>query len=237
VPSVREIRVVTADDQKIIREGLGLVLGLIPEVEVVGAAEDGLHAIRLAAELVPDIVLMDLRMPHCDGVEATRRIAASGGPTRIVVLTTFADDRSVIAAIQAGAAGYLTKDAGAEEIREALFRVVAGEAALDPAVQRHLVAVVARQPNSSSIMTTGSAAPSPARTATAGPDGALTRRETEVLRLIALGLSNTEIAGELVISEGTVKSHVTHILTKIDARDRAHAVSYAFRTGILTSEV
>lgn len=141
VPPVHEIRVVTADDQKVVREGLCLVLGLIPGVEVVGAAEDGLHAVRLAAELVPDVVLMDLRMPHCDGVEATRRIAASGGPTRVVVLTTFVDDRSVIAAIQAGASGYLSKDAGAEEIREALFRVVAGDAALDPAVQRHLVAV------------------------------------------------------------------------------------------------
>ncbi|MGW2094597.1 response regulator [Promicromonospora sukumoe] len=219
------VRVLTADDQKVVREGLALLLGLLPGVEVVGAAEDGEQAVRLVAELAPDVVLMDLRMPRCDGVEATRRIVASGAATKVLVLTTFADDRSVIGALQAGAAGYLTKDAGADEIRSALFRVVDGDAALDPAVQRHLVAAISRQPS------LPGAEPPPAPGTV--PPSVLTPRESEVLRLIALGQSNAEIAAELVISEGTVKSHITHILTKIEARDRAHAVSYAFRTGLL----
>ncbi|GAA2230023.1 response regulator transcription factor [Promicromonospora sukumoe] len=219
------VRVLTADDQKVVREGLALLLGLLPGVEVVGAAEDGEQAVRLVAELAPDVVLMDLRMPRCDGVEATRRIVASGATTKVLVLTTFADDRSVIGALQAGAAGYLTKDAGADEIRSALFRVVDGDAALDPAVQRHLVAAISRQPPPPG------SEPPPAPFSV--PPSVLTPRESEVLRLIALGQSNAEIAAELVISEGTVKSHITHILTKIEARDRAHAVSYAFRTGLL----
>ncbi|MFI8525983.1 response regulator [Promicromonospora sukumoe] len=220
------VRVLTADDQKVVREGLALLLGLLPGVEVVGAAEDGEQAVRLVAELAPDVVLMDLRMPRCDGVEATRRIVASGATTKVLVLTTFADDRSVIGALQAGAAGYLTKDAGADEIRSALFRVVDGDAALDPAVQRHLVAAISRQPALPR-------AAGPPSTPFSVPPSVLTPRESEVLRLIALGQSNAEIAAELVISEGTVKSHITHILTKIEARDRAHAVSYAFRTGLL----
>jgi DNA-binding NarL/FixJ family response regulator len=230
------VRVLTADDQKVVREGLALLLGLLPGVEVVGAAEDGEQAVRLVEELAPDVVLMDLRMPRCDGVEATRRIVASGATTKVLVLTTFADDRSVIGALQAGAAGYLTKDAGADEIRSGLFRVVDGDAALDPAVQRHLVAAISRQPLlSGAEPTPAGTAPDAQRSPTpvTVPPSVLTPRESEVLRLIALGQSNAEIAAELVISEGTVKSHITHILTKIEARDRAHAVSYAFRTGLL----
>jgi DNA-binding NarL/FixJ family response regulator len=206
------IRVVAADDQRIVRDGLKLVLGLLPGVEVVGTASDGEQVLAMAEELRPDVVLMDLRMPRMDGVEATRRLRGSG--VKVVVLTTYADDRSVIDALRAGAVGYLTKDASAEEIQQALERVTSGQAALDPAVQHLLIEAVT--------------APSPA---TALPDG-LTAREAEVLTLIAEGLSNTDIAARLVVSEATVKSHINHLLPKIGARDRAQAVAYAYRHGL-----
>jgi DNA-binding NarL/FixJ family response regulator len=137
------IRVVIADDQRVVREGLGTVLGLLDGVEVTGTAADGHEAVELVRRLDPDIVLMDLRMPRCDGIEATRRLVDAGARARVVVLTTYADDASVLAALRAGARGYLTKDAGADEIRAALEAVARGEAALDPAVQRHVVAAVA----------------------------------------------------------------------------------------------
>jgi DNA-binding NarL/FixJ family response regulator len=209
------IRVLTADDQRVVRDGLALLLGLLPDVEVVGSARDGEEAVAMAAELHPDVILMDLRMPRMDGVEATRRLRGSG--IKVVVLTTYADDRSVIDALRAGAVGYLTKDAGAEEIQQALQRVTSGQPALDPAVQHLLIeAVTAGQPRSS---------------VSSLPDG-LTAREAEVLSLIAAGLSNTEIATRLVVSEATVKSHINHLLPKIDARDRAQAVAYAYRHGL-----
>jgi DNA-binding NarL/FixJ family response regulator len=212
------IRVLVADDQRVVREGLALVLGLLPDVDVVGAAADGAEAVTLAERLRPDIVLMDLRMPRCDGVEATRRLRERAPDIRVIVLTTYSDDRSVLEALRAGARGYLTKEAGGEEIREALFRVLDDGAAIDPAVQHHLLNAIA-QPGAVA------APPGPP------PDG-LTPREAEVLGLIAAGLSNLEIAGRLHISEGTVKSHINHLLAKIDARDRAQAVAYAYRHGL-----
>lgn len=221
--SAAPIRVLAADDQRVVREGLALILSLLPGVEVVGTAADGEQALALAAEHQPDVVLMDLRMPGIGGAEATRRLRAANPEIRVIVLTTYVDDRSVISALQAGAAGYLTKDAGAEEIRQALERVRGGQAAIDPAVQRHLVDAIA-----------GGGLPGPAAADKPNaelPDG-LTRREAEVLALIAVGLSNAEIAARLFISELTVKSHINHILPKIDARDRAQAVRYAYRHGL-----
>jgi DNA-binding NarL/FixJ family response regulator len=162
------------------------------------------------------VILMDLRMPRMDGVEATRRLRERDPAVKVVVLTTYADDRSVIDALRAGALGYLTKDAGAAEIQQALHRVASGQAALDPVVQRHLVEAIAAE------------SPLPPEPL---PDG-LTPREAEVLTLIASGLSNAEIAEHLVVSEATVKTHVNHLLPKIGARDRAQAVGYAYRHGL-----
>jgi DNA-binding NarL/FixJ family response regulator len=210
-----QIRILVADDQRVVREGLVMLLGLLPGVEVVGAAADGEQAVALAAELGADVVLMDLRMPRLDGVQATRRLRDLDPEVAVIALTTYADDRSVVEALRAGARGYLTKDAGADEIRQAVEAVVRGEVALDPAVQRQLVDALAGG------AATGASAP-------ALPDG-LTPREAEVLALIADGLSNAEIAGRLVVSEATVKSHVNHLLAKIGARDRAQAVAYAYR--------
>ena len=220
------IRVLAVDDQRVVREGLAMLLGLLPDVEVVGTAADGEEALTLAGELRPDVILMDLRMPRVDGVEATRRLRASHPEIKVVVLTTYADDRSVIDALRAGALGYLTKDAGADEIRQALQRVASGQASLDPAVQMHLVEAIA---------TTATAATTDVTSAPAAsqlPDG-LTPREVEVLGLIGAGLSNTEIAAQLFVSEATVKSHVNHMLPKIGARDRAQAVGYAYRHGLV----
>jgi DNA-binding NarL/FixJ family response regulator len=215
------IRVLLADDQRVVREGLTMVLGLLDGVEVVAAASDGAEAVDLAQELHPDVVLLDLRMPRCDGVEATKRLRESMPETRVVVLTTYSDDKSVLEALRAGARGYLTKDAGGAEIRDALHRVMEDQAVIDPAVQHHLLDAL-----STSAPTT-STPPAPEL-----PDG-LTRREAEVLVLIAEGRSNTEIAAHLYISEGTVKSHINRLLAKIDARDRAQAVAYAYRRGLV----
>ena len=207
------IRVLLADDQRVVREGLGTLLGLLEGIELVATAADGEEALRLAAEQNPDVVLMDLRMPRMDGIEATRRLAARG--TSAIALTTYADDATVLGALRAGARGYLTKDAGAEEIRSALEAVARGEAALDPAVQHHVVAALAGRDGAACEL----------------PDG-LTPREAEVLALIADGLSNTEIAERLVVSAATVKSHINHIFAKAGVRDRAQAVTYAYRHGL-----
>ncbi|HWD04915.1 MAG TPA: response regulator transcription factor [Amycolatopsis sp.] len=211
------IRVLVADDQRVVRDGLSMLLGLLPGVEIVGTAADGDEATELARELKPDVVLMDLRMPRCDGIEATRRIRAHDETVQVVALTTYADDKSVLDALQAGARGYLTKDAGSEEIRRALSQVTRGAAVIDPAVQHHLV----------DALTSGA---TPRRTAPT-PDG-LTPREVDVLTLIADGLSNAEIAQRLFVAEATVKSHINRILGKIGARDRAQAVGYAYRHGL-----
>jgi DNA-binding NarL/FixJ family response regulator len=216
---VSAIRVLVADDQRVVREGVATILGLLPGIEVVGEAGDGEEAIALTGELSPDVVLMDLRMPRCDGVEATRRLNELAPATRVIVLTTYADDRSLVSALQAGARGFLTKDAGADEVRKAIEAVARGEAAIDPAVQHHLVEAVA-------------AGQAPAQqSAPELPDG-LTAREAEILSLIAEGLANSEIAARLVISEATVKSHVNHVFTKTGVRDRAQAVTYAYRNGL-----
>ena len=215
------IRVLIADDQRVVREGLAMVLGLLDGVEVVGVAADGNEAVALAGDLRPDVVLMDLRMPRCDGIEATRLLRERQPGTKVVVLTTYADDQSVIEALRAGARGYLTKDAGGEEIRQALLRVLDDHAVIDPAVQHHLVdAIAIAAPASESEQSRSSASRL--------PDG-ITPREAEVLSLIATGLSNAEIAAHLVVSEGTVKSHINHLFAKIDARDRAQAVTYAYQ--------
>ena len=223
------IRVLAVDDQRVVREGLAMLLGLLPDVEVVGTAADGEEALALAGELRPDVILMDLRMPRVDGVEATRRLRASHPEIKVVVLTTYADDRSVIDALRAGALGYLTKDAGADEIRQALQRVASGQASVDPAVQMHLVEAIATTATATITTTTDATSASPASQL---PDG-LTPREAEVLGLIGAGLSNTEIAAQLFVNEATVKSHVNHMLPKIGARDRAQAVGYAYRHGLV----
>jgi len=219
------IRVLLADDQRVVREGLGTLLGLLDGIELVGTAADGEEAIALARRHDPDVVLMDLRMPRVDGIEAIRRLTARGERPRAIALTTYADDASVLGALRAGARGYLTKDAGAEEIRAAVEAVARGDAALDPAVQHHVVAAL-------SAGATGPAAgAAPGDGPEELPDG-LTPREAEVLALIAEGLTNTEIADRLVVSAATVKSHVNHIFAKAGVRDRAQAVVYAYEHGL-----
>lgn len=210
------VRVLVADDQTVVREGLMLLLGLLPGVEVVGAAADGLEAVEMTARLAPDVVLMDLRMPRLDGVEATRRIRARHPEAEVVVLSTYSDDASVFAALRAGARGYLTKDTDAESLARAISVVAGGEAHFAPHVQRRLAEAVADGGR-------------PA--ARALPDG-LTQREAEVLGLIAAGRSNAEIASELFISEATVKSHINNLFAKAGVRDRAQAVTYAFHHGL-----
>ena len=212
------IRVLIADDQRVVREGLSMVLALMKGVEVVGTAADGAEAVTLVQAVRPDVVLMDLRMPRCDGVEATRRLRTEAPEVKVVVLTTYSDDRSVLDAVRAGARGYLTKDASGAQIHEALRQVLDDHAVIDPAVQRHLVDAIAGEPATRPVL----------------PDG-LTAREAEVLSLVARGQSNTEIAARLTISEATVKSHVNHLYAKIGARDRAQAVAYAFRHDLAES--
>ena len=218
------VRVLIADDQKIVREGLVTLMGLLPGIEVVGAAVDGDDAVRQAVALRPDVVLMDLNMPRCNGVEATRRLREEQPATRVVVLTTYSDDAWVFSALQAGARGFLTKDAGADEIRRAVLTVAAGQAQLDPSVQRRLLDAFGSGQHF--------AVAEPAESAPAGLPDELTPREAEVLAQIAAGLSNTEIAAALFVSEATVKTHINHIFTKTGLRDRAQLVGYAFRHGL-----
>jgi DNA-binding NarL/FixJ family response regulator len=205
------IRVLVADDQRVVRDGLVMLVGLIDDIEVVGTAGDGIEALALARELRPDVVLMDLRMPQMDGGEATRRIRAELPETQVLVLTTYDDDESLFPALKAGARGYLTKDASAEEIEGAIRALAAGRTHLDPAIQQRLIAVAVEARHEDR--------PAPAD---------LTAREVEVLRLIAAGLSNAEIAAALFVSAATVKTHVNHIFAKTGARDRAQAVRYAY---------
>lgn len=221
-------RVVVADDQTVVREGIVMLLGLLPGIEVVGAAADGEEAVRLVAEHRPEVVLMDLRMPRCDGVEATRRIRAQYPGTQVVVLTTFADDASVFPALRAGARGYLTKDAGGEEIARAIADVSAGRAGLSPAVQSQVLdALAGAVPGEPGDEREAAGRGGRGRL----PDG-LTPREAEVLALVADGLSNAEIAAQLHLSVATVKTHINNLFAKTGVRDRAQAVGYAYRHGI-----
>ncbi len=214
------VRVLLVDDQRVVRDGLTLLLGLLPGIECVGSAPDGEQALEAVARLQPDVVLMDLRMPRMDGIEATRRLRAEHPTVAVLALTTYADDESVLGALRAGARGYLTKDAGAEDIAQAVAAVASGQMVLDPAAQARVVGNLDGQ--------SASAAAVPDRSL---PDD-LTRREAEILTLIAGGLSNAEIATRLVVSEATVKTHINHIFAKTGARDRAQAVTYAYRRGL-----
>ena len=215
------IRVLIADDQRVVRDGLSMLVALIDGVQVVGAASDGGEALALAEAHHPDVVLMDLRMPGMDGITATGQLRQRLPAARVLVLTTYADDATILPALRAGALGYLTKDASAEQIEAAIRAVHAGLTHLDPAVQEHLVAAVT------------SRAPDP-------PEGGshqqlpagLTTREAEVLALLASGLSNSEIAQRLFVSHATVKTHINRIFAKTGARNRAQAVRYAYQTGL-----
>ncbi|WP_280267205.1 response regulator transcription factor [Nocardia wallacei] len=212
------IRVLIADDQQLVREGLSVMLTAQPGIEVVGDAADGAEAVSAVDRLRPDIVLMDIRMPVVDGIEATRRITAGTHLTRIVVLTTFDLDEYVYAALHAGASGFLLKDASAHALGDAVRAVARGDAMLAPTVTRRLLEHFTRHET-------------PAVTPRK-PD-ALTARETDVLICIARGLSNAEIASELVISEQTVKTHVGRILDKLHLRDRTQAAIYAYETRLI----
>ncbi|TCO50916.1 response regulator [Actinocrispum wychmicini] len=213
------IRVVVVDDQQIMREGLMALLELLDDIEVVGDAGDGQAALDTVAAEQPDVVLMDLRMPVMDGVEATARIVKNHPDVAVLVLTTYADGESVDSALRAGARGYLTKDAGRVEIASALRSAAAGQSTFDATVSRRLVAALgAEQPRRRG-----------------NPDG-LTAREVEVLGLIADGLSNAQIATALFISETTVKTHINNSFAKIGARNRAEAVRYAFREGLTNDQ-
>jgi DNA-binding NarL/FixJ family response regulator len=208
------VRVLLADDQRLVRESLATMLGLLPGIELVGTARDGVEACALVAEHIPDVVLMDLRMPRMDGIEATRQLRELHPDVAVIALTTYADDESVLRALRAGARGYLTKDAGSDDIHAAIHRVAAGDAALDPAIQRQVIAALGEGPRRD-------------QTPAALPDG-LTAREAEILALIADGLSNGEIATRLTVSQTTVKSHINHLFAKAGLRDRAQAMRYAY---------
>jgi DNA-binding NarL/FixJ family response regulator len=223
------VSVVVADDQSAVREGLVLLLGTLPGITVAGEAADGEAAVDLVAATRPQVVLMDLNMPRCDGVAATARITAEYPATRVVVLTTYADDESIIGALRAGALGYLTKDATRAEIGRAVEAAAAGQAVLDPAVQQRLLSAATRS--------AGPPEPAPHREPDQPPSHPapgtddLTPREADVLRLIAAGQSNREIARTLFVSEATVKTHVNRIFAKTGSRDRAQAIRYAYTHG------
>ena len=214
------VRIIVADDHEVIRSGFAGLLGSQPDFTVVGIAPDGREAVRIARELGPDLILMDIRMPGMDGIEATRQLASDGpdGP-RILVLTTFDLDEYVYDALRAGASGFLLKDVTAERLFDAVRVIAAGDALLAPRVTRRLIGEFARRP---------SANPQPLAALQE-----LTRRETEVLALVAEGLSNPEIAARLVVTGETVKTHVSHILNKLGLRDRTQAVVAAYETGLV----
>jgi DNA-binding NarL/FixJ family response regulator len=213
------IRVVLVDDQSMIRTGLRMVLAAEPDIEVVGEAADGAAGVRVVTELVPDVVLLDVRMPGVDGLEAARRILAAGLPTRVVVLTTFDEDEYVTAALRAGVSGFLLKVAPPEDLVAAVRTVASGQGLLDPAVTLRVIRSFA-----------GAPAPDPARTAALAQ---LTERETDVLALVAAGLSNAEIAARLYLGEATVKTHVSRVLLKLGLRDRVQAVAFAYESGLV----
>jgi DNA-binding NarL/FixJ family response regulator len=213
------IRVVLADDQEMVRAGLRMLLDFQPDLEVVGEAADGLEAVAVVARTRPDVVLMDVRMPRCDGLEAARRILAADPDVAVVVLTTFDEDASLAEALRAGVSGFLLKTAPPEQLLQAVRTVAAGNGLLDPAVTLRVIAASARSP-----------APDPGAAAKLA---SFTARETEVLRLVAEGLSNAEIAARLYLGEATVKTYLSRMLTKLDLRDRVQAVAFAFRSGLV----
>ncbi|MEU6550372.1 response regulator transcription factor [Streptomyces sp. NPDC046915] len=214
------IRVLIADDQQMVRQGFTVLLNTQPDIDVVGQAVDGLDAIGQVAELAPDVVLMDIRMPELGGIEATGRITAEHPDIRVLVLTTFDLDEYVYEALRAGASGFLLKDASADQLAEAVRVVAAGDALLAPGITRRLIAEFSRLDGSRR-------APLKQRV------GGLTERETEVLALIAQGLSNAEIAERLVVAEQTVKTHVGRILVKLGLRDRTQAAVFAYESGLV----
>jgi DNA-binding NarL/FixJ family response regulator len=212
------IGVLLADDQELVRSGFRLILELADGIEVIGEAADGREAVRLAKELQPDVVLMDVRMPELDGIEATQRLRQAGVEARVLVLTTFDLDEYVYGAIRAGASGFLLKDAPREQLVTAVRTVARGEALLAPAITQRLIErFVARPPANEAA---------PALTE-------LSARELEVLQLVARGLSNAEIAAELILGEATVKTHVARILRKLAVRDRVQAVVFAYESGLV----
>ncbi len=218
------VRVLLADDDALLRAGLGVVLDNATGIEVVGEARDGTEAVELCRVLTPDVVLMDVRMPGTDGIEATRRVVAAGLPTRVLVLTTFRHDEYVWGALRGGASGLLLKRASPERLVDAVHTVAAGETLLDPAVTRDLIQHFILHADGSHVIASEDAR----RVAK------LTRRELQVLRLVGQGLSNQEIAGLLVIVESTAKTHVKRIQAKTGARDRAQAVVLAYQSGLMT---
>lgn len=223
------IRVVVADDQTVIREALAMMLDLEEDIDVVAAAENGEVAVERVIALAPDVLLTDLRMPIMDGAAATAQVVQYSPETAVIVLTTFDDEASILSALQAGARGYLTKDAGRAEIAAAIRAAAAGQSVLDRSVQARLVsAAVNRSTSGAGAATASSADP------TEAPAIGLTPREVEVLVLIAEGLSNREIARRLFVSEATVKTHINNLFAKAQLRDRAHAVSYAYTHGLVT---
>ena len=229
------MKVLIADDQRVVREGLATIVEAFPDTEVVGLAEDGIEVVELVRSARPDVVLMDLRMPRMDGVEATKAIRAEHPDVAVVVLTTYADDESILAALSAGAAGYLTKDAARDDIRRALDAAVAGQAVLDSRVRATLLRAAEHRNDRGDDRNDPSNRQPPRSPVGHGvgalPDG-LTEREAEVLALIADGLSNGEIADRLYVAETTVKTHINRIFAKTQSRDRAQATLYAQRHGL-----
>ena len=216
VPSVR---IVVADDHEIVRAGFAALLETQPDFTVLGTASDGAEAVQISRELRPDVILMDVRMPGTDGIEATRQLTVATGGPRVIILTTFDLDEYVYDALCAGASGFLLKDVTAERLFDAVRVVAAGEALLAPTVTQRLISEFARL--------------RPAAPALSAAVAKLTARETEVLQLLAEGLSNPEIAGRLVITEETVKTHVSRVLHKLALRDRAQAVVIAYESGLV----
>jgi DNA-binding NarL/FixJ family response regulator len=212
-------RVVLADDQEMVRAGLRMLVDFQPDLEVVGEAADGLEAVEVVARTRPDVVLMDVRMPRCDGIEAARRVLAAAPDVAVVVLTTFDEDASLAEAMRAGVSGFLLKTAPPEQLLHAVRTVAAGNGLLDPAVTLRVIRASAAAP-----------APDPRAAAALAT---LTARETEVLRLVADGLSNAEIAARLYLGEATVKTYLSRMLTKLGLRDRVQAVAFAFRSGLV----
>ena len=215
------IRIVVADDEELVRAGFRMMLDSKPDLDVVGEAADGAEAVEIARRLQPDVVLMDIRMPGMDGIEATRRISEldTGSPIRVIVLTTFDDDEYVYGSLRAGASGFLLKDTPPAELVRAVHEVVEGRSLLSPSVTRKVIERFASAPGADPVLLERV--------------GRLTERETDILKLVAQGLSNAEIGGRLFVSEATVKTHVSRVLFKLEVRDRVQAVAVAYETGLV----